>query len=75
MGKYYQRQLLPPAYRINGSVDVSKPDQVFRNNRLYSGDLRGYVMPVERSIDIDTEIDFYIASWILGRRYFDDSRP
>ena len=68
MGKYYQRQLLPPVYRLNGAVDVSRPFQVMSTNRLYSGEMRGYIMPVERSIDIDDEIDFIIAETLLNRK-------
>lgn len=69
MGKYYQRQLLPPVYRLNGAVDVSRPVNVMSTNRLYSGEISGYIMPVHRSIDIDSELDFVIAEALLNRNY------
>jgi len=66
--KYYRRQLLPPVYRLNGAVDVTWYRTVMEKGVLYSGDVRGYVMPVERSIDLDSELDFAIADLLLQRR-------
>ncbi len=63
--QYYQRQLLPTAYRLNGAVDVTRCDGVLANEVLYGNDMRGYVMPAERSVDIDTELDFAMAETIL----------
>lgn len=36
--------------------------------QLFFGDIQGYVMPSERSIDIDTELDFALAEVLLQRR-------
>jgi CMP-N,N'-diacetyllegionaminic acid synthase len=66
--KYYRRQLLPSAYRLNGAVDVTWYRTVMQKGMLYSGDVRGYVMPVERSIDLDSELDFALAELLLQRR-------
>ena len=63
--QYYQRQLLPPAYRLNGAVDVTRCDGVLQNEVLYGDDMRGYVMPAERSVDIDTELDFAMAEIMM----------
>ena len=54
-------------YRINGAVYIaSLPD--FRNDRrLYREESYGYVMPKERSVDIDTEFDFRFAEYLLQR--------
>ncbi len=64
--QYYQRQLLPPAYRLNGVVDVTRCDGVLANEVLYGNDMRGYVMPMERSVDIDTALDFALAELMLN---------
>lgn len=66
--KYYRRQLLPPAYRLNGAVDVAWWGTLMDKQLLYTGDVRGYVMPVERSVDLDTELDFELAELLLQRR-------
>jgi CMP-N,N'-diacetyllegionaminic acid synthase len=65
---YYRRQLLPPAYRLNGAVDVTWCRTVMEKGLLYGGDVRGYVMPTERSIDLDTELDFALAELLLQMR-------
>ncbi len=66
--KYYRRQELPPAYRLNGAVDVTWCKRIVENGKLFGGDMRGYVMPVERSVDLDSELDFALAELLLQRR-------
>lgn len=66
--KYYQRQLLPPVYRLNGAVDVVWRKTVMDKGFMYGGDMRGYVMPAERSVDLDSELDFALAELLLQRR-------
>lgn len=68
VARYYQRQLLPPVYRLNGAVDVTWCRTVMEKGLLYSGDVRGYVMPAGRSIDLDSELDFALAELLLQRR-------
>jgi CMP-N,N'-diacetyllegionaminic acid synthase len=58
---YIRRQLLPPAYRLNGVVDVAWPSTILEKKLLYSGVIEGYIMPVDRSLDIDTAMDFKFA--------------
>ena len=67
-GRYYRRQLLPPVYRLNGAVDVTWCRTLMEKGLLYTGDVRGYVMPAERSIDLDSELDFALAELLLQRR-------
>jgi CMP-N-acetylneuraminic acid synthetase len=66
--EYYRRQLLPPAYRLNGAVDVTWCRTAIEKGLLYGGDVRGYVMPAERSIDLDSELDFALAELLLQMR-------
>jgi len=66
--KYYRRQLLPPVYRLNGAVDVTWRQTVMEKGLLYTGDVRGYVMPAERSVDLDSELDFALAELLLQRK-------
>ena len=65
---YPRRQLLPPAYRLNGAVDALLCSRAPSEGMLFCGDMRGYVMPVERSIDVDTELDFMLLESILQQR-------
>jgi CMP-N,N'-diacetyllegionaminic acid synthase len=66
---YYRRQLLPSAYRLNGAADVVRRDLVLQSETtMYGDDVRGFVMPVERSVDLDGEMDFALAEWLLRGR-------
>lgn len=38
-----------------------------KNTNLYREDCYAYKMPTERSIDIDTELDFKIAETIINQ--------
>jgi len=38
------------------------------NNRIWDGKVRGVVVPQERAIDIDTEVDFMIADFLMRNR-------
>lgn len=59
------RQLAPKVYSMNGSVYVWHRHTLALG--LWNGRSRLHIMPHERSIDIDTEIDFKLASLILGQ--------
>lgn len=65
-GRYItKRQDLPPVYRINGAVWVTKTEKIIKERTLEPKDIYAYVMRPENSIDIDNEIDFKIAELIL----------
>ncbi len=66
--KYYQRQLLPELYRLNGVVDVVLAKNVLMKQQLFRGDMRAVIIPSEFSVDIDTELDFMLAETILERQ-------
>lgn len=59
------RQSLPPAYYRNGSVYVTKRDIIMEQNSIWGTISRPYVMPADRSIDIDDESSFYVAEYYL----------
>lgn len=63
---YLRRQILPSAYAMNGAVYVLKA-QTFREQRTYFTDRTyGYIMPRERSLDIDTAWDLKVADLLLS---------
>jgi len=64
--QYYRRQDLPPVYRLNGAVYVYRR-QYFQDPNRKDLDIRGIVMPQERSVDIDAEIDMIIAEALINR--------
>ena len=54
-------------YRINGAVYIASLPEFRSDRRLYREDSYGYVMPKERSVDIDTEFDFRFADFLLEK--------
>lgn len=68
------RQDFPPAYKLNGAIYAVKPDGIIRMaSHPYVDKTLAYVMPAERSIDIDTEMDFRIVEALLRERQDDGS--
>jgi CMP-N,N'-diacetyllegionaminic acid synthase len=60
------RQELPTYYRINGAIyAISTFYFLSAQNTIYDGNSFAYVMPKERSIDIDTLFDFSFAEYLL----------
>ena len=60
------RQKLPTYYRINGALYIRRIDYYPDGSiELPETEAFAYVMPRERSIDIDTEIDFRLAEILM----------
>ena len=62
---WYQRQQLPIIYRLNGAVFVAEIKNFYQTHRFVDEDTLGYVMPRERSVDIDSLLDFSMAEIML----------
>jgi CMP-N-acetylneuraminic acid synthetase len=65
---YPRRQDLPPAYTINGAVYFNRAESLKTKQTFYPEDIYGYVMPAERSLQIDTLWEFHLADLILRDR-------
>ncbi len=55
----------PDVFRPNGAIYGSWRDSFSVNRNFYFGKVYGYYMPRDRSVDIDTELDFIIAESVL----------
>ena len=51
---YTRRQDLPPVYQLNGALYVTRTKVLLEENRMLGEHTIPYIMPQERSIDIDT---------------------
>ena len=60
-----RRQDFPPAYRRSGAIYAMRRDLIVKDGRLYGDNIVGYVVPQERSIDIDTPFEWFRAEWML----------
>lgn len=64
----FRRQDAPKVFDMNASIYVWKRDALFDNDSIWNPDTRLHVMPQERSIDIDSEIDFELVNLFLKKR-------
>ena len=63
-----RQDLSPPAYIRNGSIYAMRRDVLIEQGYRYgTADSRPYVMPAERSVNVDTEVDFLAAEALLAR--------
>lgn len=62
-----RRQDQEKAYLRNGSIYVFKRDSVVEKNALWGALSMPYVMPRERSVNIDEESDFLVAEYFLKK--------
>lgn len=65
---YPRRQDLPPVYSINGAMYVNRCDTLATHEGLVPPGAIGFVMPRERSLDIDTPWDFHLAELLMADR-------
>lgn len=60
-----RRQELETVYQPNGAVYAAELEWLRSQRRFYTPETVGYVMPPDRSVDIDTMLDFLLAEAIL----------
>lgn len=60
-----RRQDLPPLFVPNGAVYFAHTEWLIREQTFVGPGTLGYEMPAERSIDIDTPLDWRIAEMLL----------
>jgi len=62
---FHRRQDTPKSYDLTTVAYVTRPEFIKKANDLFSGRVRGVEIPVERALDIDTELDFQIAEFLI----------
>ncbi len=63
-----RRQDAPQCFDMNASIYVWRHDAMFAYDNIFEAATRLYVMPEERSIDIDSELDFRFVEYVLQTR-------
>ena len=63
-----RRQDLPTSYVLNGALYLASREFLLKQRRFISHDTVGYVMPVQRSVDIDTPLDWQWAEFLMGKQ-------
>jgi CMP-N,N'-diacetyllegionaminic acid synthase len=67
-GGVLRRQDAPPCYDMNASIYVWQRDVLAADNRLFHPGTALYVMPEERSWDIDSEMDWDVVELLMKRK-------
>ena len=58
----------PQAFMRNGAIYLVRRDVVFEKGSMWGDVVRPYVMPEERSVNIDSEMDLRLAELMLAER-------
>ncbi len=66
--KRIRRQDLPKVYALNGAIYATRRDILMEENSLYGSDPRAYIMPEDRSIDVDSPLDLKIVDFLIRSR-------
>jgi N-acylneuraminate cytidylyltransferase len=67
-GSYSRRQDVPKVYDMTTVTYVTRPDFIKKNNKIFDGRVKAVIVPKERAIDIDDEIDFQIAEMLIKNK-------
>lgn len=62
------RHALDVVFRLNGAVYVAYPHYLRTSHGFYGEQTYAYVMPRDRSVDINDEVDFALAEVLMQRR-------
>lgn len=65
---YVRRQDAPSCFDMNASVYAWTRNALMNAPGLFNTDTRLHVMPEERSIDIDSEVDFLLVELLMSRK-------
>ena len=64
-----RQDLKPDAYIRSGAIYALKRDELMIRNRRYgTKNSRPYILPPERAVNVDTEIDFLVAETLIKER-------
>jgi N,N'-diacetyl-8-epilegionaminate cytidylyltransferase len=66
-GRIARRQDAPEAYAMSTVAYVVRPDFVLKHRGIWDGLVGGVLIPAERALDIDTELDLELAEFFMQR--------
>ena len=64
--KIHRRQSAPMVYDMTTVAYAARPEFVLSADSMFEGKVKAVVVPAERAVDIDTELDFRFAEFLLG---------
>ena len=69
---FVRRQEVPKAYDMTTVAYVARPEYIINSKSIFDGQVKAVIVPPERAIDIDTELDFLLAELLLKKDYIHD---
>lgn len=73
-GNFTSRQEVPIAYEFNGAVYIINTKSLIDKEIGSFKKIKKYIMPKERSIDLDEPLDWDIAEMMLKKGYFERTK-
>jgi CMP-N-acetylneuraminic acid synthetase len=61
-----RQEIGPPAFKRNGAIYLTRRNVLIETDSIWGSAIRPYVMPVERSVNIDAPIDLELARLMLS---------
>ena len=65
---FFSRQTAPKVYDMNAAIYIWKRDVLVKNKSLFNKKTGIYLMPKNRSIDIDDELDYKIVKFLYEQK-------
>ena len=65
---YTRRQDVPKIYDMTTVAYVACPSFIKNNNKIFDGRVKAVLVPKERAVDIDDEVDFKVAEMLIKER-------
>lgn len=62
---YVRRQDVPEAFDMTTVAYVTRPQYIHTANGIFDGRVKAVIIPQERALDIDTELDFRIGDFLM----------
>ena len=66
--EFHRRQDTPNIFDLTTVAYATRPEYINSAQRIFQGRVKGVEIPVERAIDIDSELDFQIAEFLMMRK-------
>ncbi len=63
-----RRQDAPAVYDMTTVAYILRPDFILRADAIFQGRVKAVLVPDERALDIDTELDFAFAEFLTARK-------
>ena len=63
------RQVLPKTYELNGAIYAAYTNWFLESKQFIGQNTLAYLMPPEKSVDIDTEYDFILAEKLISSNF------